>query len=175
MFRKEPEVRSQNSGFSLRTEKVYISIMRRMVLLLLVAGIGCGEDGAQAQPAPEPAAPVMVDFGKLAGWEFEQGAPMPEEIQALHGKRVEIKGFIYPLKNPRNMREFLFMKDRGTCCYGAGFQWTHILDVKIPPEREAIHYTTAPVTLVGTLRVIPRFIDGYPDSLYFLEVESHRK
>lgn len=138
--------------------------MRKLALLLLV---GCEEP-----PAPPP---PKADFETLAGWTFAAGSKPPGAIRALHATRVELRGFLYPTKEVRNLRSFILMKDRGTCCFGQKAQWTHFVEVTIPPEKEAIHYTTEPVTLTGTLRVEPRFLDGAPDGLYFMSAESHRK
>ena len=147
--------------------------MRRTAPLLLLLAACEPEPVAQASPAPS--VPVAVDFETLAAWAFVSD-DVPPEIAALDGMKVEITGFIYPPPNPRNLREFILMKDRGTCCYGPQTQWTHFLEVTIPEPVDPIHYTTEPVTLVGTLRVEPKFFeDKMPDGLYFLTAEAHRK
>lgn len=144
--------------------------MRRLAPLLLLLP-GCDPAPAvQATPAPP------ADFESLASWTFseEQRTP-PAPIAALHATKVEIRGFIYPPKNPRNLRSFLLTKDRGTCCYGQKAQWTHFIEVTVPEGVDPVQYTTEPLTVVGTLRVEPKFFGDAPDGLYFMDAEAHRR
>ncbi len=92
--------------------------------------------------------------------------PFPPEVQALHGKRVTISGFMQPMYvQEGKTREFFISRGGVGCCFADAPQQTEIVQVKLPPER------AVPVTNVarvwGTLEVKEELDQqGYPLSLY---------
>ena len=151
-----------------------------MALLVLAAGLSCnGESGSASADPPvkdtSPSGPQTLNFEMIANYNFLPGVAVPGEVKKLDGKRFEITGYIYPTRQTRNIREFILMKDRGTCCYGPKTQWSHFLQVTIPKDKDPISYTTDPVTVIGTFRVDPQVEDDWILGLYFLDVEEHRR
>ena len=145
--------------------------------MLLAAS--CGQE-AEPSPAkngdtsPKPQRPIKVDFEALAAWNFELGENTPEKVEKLNGNMVEITGYIYPTRQTRNIREFILMKDLGTCCYGPKTQWTHFLQVEIPKDQDPVNYSTDPITVTGKFRLEPEKEDGYIMGLYYLDATAHR-
>ena len=136
----------------------------------------CGREEPAAADTGKPdksTGPLKLDFEKLASYNYKPGTAVPDEIMALEGKKIQLTGYMYPTNKIRDLSKFIFMKDRGTCCYGSKAQWTHFLQVTIPKGKETINYSTDPVTVVGTFRVNEQVEDGYVLGLYDLAVESH--
>ena len=90
-------------------------------------------------------------------------------IRAAEGNRVEITGYLLPLKIEQGRtKEFLLMRDQSGCCYG-----------KMPVANEYLVASASsagipatldvPVTIRGTLRIAPLFVDGVLSQFYTLE------
>ena len=131
-------------------------------------------DARAAQPTS-----LRVTFAQLAAsplvapststdhdaWLKQLSAP----IRAAEGNRVEITGYLLPLKIEQGRtKEFLLMRDQSGCCYG-----------KMPVANEYLVASASsagipatldvPVTIRGTLRIAPLFVDGVLSQFYTLE------
>jgi hypothetical protein len=155
--------------------------MRWLFLLLPLIVAGC--DRADAQPnvskgtSTDTGAPqeiVRPKWDTLSGFDYTPRMTFPEGVRALHGKTIEIRGYLYPTRQTRDLREFILMRDPGTCCYGPNAQYNHFLLVKVVKGPGA-NYTRDPVTVTGTF-ILEEKIDGdYIDGIYSLEATEHRR
>lgn len=129
-----------------------------------------------------------VSFGVLASFEYDPlrvvdalqrdpKAPLPrqvpDKIAALDGTRAEVRGFMLPTRvENRRVREFLLVKNRLLCCYGAAVStndWIHVVvkpDVEVEPIQDVI------VTVKGELHVGEAIEDGVVMSLYRCSADS---
>jgi hypothetical protein len=116
-----------------------------------------------------------VAWATLADFKYEQRKPLPEQVVALDGKKVEIAGFIYKGSgNVRDIKEFILMRDAGTCCYGPQANYPHFVIVRVVAG-QGVNFTRDPIVVVGTLRVGEKWDGDYLDCIYELEAVEHRK
>ena len=134
--------------------------------------------GTGSRPVPngtattEPAQPLRLTFKKLGSWQFIEGkTPIPAEVRALDGKRVEISGFMWSNSRIQQLTEFILVQSLWSCCFGQVPDMNHFLEVKLPPGRWAEYYPH-PVTLTGKLSVGELWEGGHLRSLYRLEAEE---
>ena len=92
-----------------------------------------------------------VSFYALKAELGQPDEPTPEAI-AMNGKRVFIKGYMYPGGQGARIKRFVLVPDLGTCCFGGQPKLTHMIEVTLdgPP---GIDYTWRKRKLAGTLRV----------------------
>lgn len=152
--------------------------MRLMLLLLpLIAAAGCDRADAQSNGGnPQPAGDEVVrpHWDVFSGFEYARQMTFPEKLRALNGKTIEIRGYLYPTSRTRDLKEFILMRDPGTCCYGPNAQYNHFFQVKVLKGPGA-NYTRDPVTVVGKFILDERFDGDYLEGLYWLEATEHRR
>jgi len=63
---------------------------------------------------------TRTSFYEFRPGEAEQraGDPIPQEVQALDGSKVFIKGYMRPPSIRKNVRQFLLVRDSNECCFG---------------------------------------------------------
>jgi uncharacterized protein len=91
----------------------------------------------------------------------------PDEVLALNGETVRIKGFIYPMQNQERMAEFLFTALPPSCPYclpaGAGY----IIETQ---AKDPIRFTWDAVLLEGELEVL----EDNPYGLFYRLKDARR-
>lgn len=119
-----------------------------------------------------PGLDKVVTFDELTAWTYEEGLKgMPKRLKDLSGKKVLMVGFMLPIDEIRNIKEFLLVQSLWSCCYGQPPDIHGIVRVVMPKEKTT-DYFFDPVRIVGTFKVEATFIDGYCVDIYQLEVES---
>jgi hypothetical protein len=78
-----------------------------------------------------------ISYSELQPDPAEPGQQVPPSALALEGKRIFIKGFVYPGREKDGIRQFLLVRDQGDCCFGGNPKITDRIQV----------------TLVGPLRL----------------------
>lgn len=99
-------------------------------------------------------------------------APVPESAVALNGKQIFIKGYVYPGDQRRGLKQFVFVPDMGTCCFGGQPKLTDMIEVTLKdPNRVDFSYRKR--RLGGILRVDPQLkpISGLQGVYYQLEAD----
>jgi hypothetical protein len=78
---------------------------------------------------------------------------IPQDIRALNGKEVAIKGFMLPVKqHERRVTEFILLKNQGMCCFGKAPNVNEWVQVAVEGEGfKAV--LDQPVTIYGKLLV----------------------
>lgn len=99
------------------------------------------------------------------------GPPVPAAAQALDGKRVFIKGYVYPGAQTQGIRRFVLVRDNGTCCFGGALpKLNDMIDVTLAdPLRVA--YSTGVFRVAGTFRVQQTEAPGLGQVLYQLDAD----
>lgn len=115
--------------------------------------------------------PIEVDIAKLVAINYEEGKPLPQEIQDLDKKRVVIRGFMDPAQQtPDRLKSFRLVTD--SCgCVGKP-QVNHYVEVTLKDFDAAFQANI--VELEGVLSVGEVEEDGFVTSIYRLEATALR-
>lgn len=114
----------------------------------------------------------IVTFDELAGWPYEDGLKgMPKSVRELDGKRVLMTGFMLPIEEVQNIKEFLLVQSLWSCCYGQPPDINGIVRVVMPKGKTTDYYFD-PLKIIGRFKVESTVIDGYCVDIYQLHVES---
>lgn len=107
--------------------------------------------------------------------EIDLGDPVPNDIEALDGKSVFIKGFIRPdsVQFSKGVRDFLLVRDNNECCYGDANKVKYYDQLAVHVKDKAgIEVSRGLFRVHGTLHVVPGNAvrgPGYP--VFSLEAE----
>ena len=102
----------------------------------------------------------------------DSNEPIPAEAVALDGKRIFVKGYVYPGDERHDLQEFVLVPDMGTCCFGGTPKLTDMIEVKLaPPQR--INFSYRKRRLGGILHVDGKLkpISGLQGVYYRLEAD----
>jgi hypothetical protein len=107
----------------------------------------------------------------------DRGAPpaeIPRSATELEGKRVFIKGFMYPGPERSGIRRFILCRDNGTCCFGGVTpKLSDMVDVQLAGELKA-EYATRVTRVGGIFHVDPSSSGSGWDARYHLEADYIR-
>jgi hypothetical protein len=106
---------------------------------------------------------------------YEDGrlAPSPE-LKAVNGKKVYVKGYMYPTGQLTGLTQFTLCKDTGECCFGGQPKVTDMIQVTMKDGMTVNHRELILTGVAGTLRVRPKLDAGELVSLYTLEATHFR-
>jgi hypothetical protein len=96
---------------------------------------------------------------------------MPKKVKDLHGKKVLMSGFMLPIDEVRDIKEFLLVQSLWSCCYGQPPDINGIVRV-VMPKGKTTDYFFDPLKIIGTFKVEATSIDNYCVDIYQIEVES---
>jgi hypothetical protein len=114
----------------------------------------------------------ILPFDELTSWPYEDGLKgMPKRIKELSGKKVLMTGFMLPIDEVQNIKEFLLVESLWSCCYGQPPDIHGIVRV-VMPKKKTTDYFFDPLKIIGTFKVESTVMDGYCVDIYQLHVES---
>lgn len=114
----------------------------------------------------------ILPFDELSSWPYEDGLKgMPKRIKDLSGKKVLMTGFMLPIDEVQNIKEFLLVESLWSCCYGQPPD-IHGIVRCVMPKGKTTDYFFDPLKLIGTFKVESTVMDGYCVDIYQLHVES---
>jgi hypothetical protein len=147
-------------------------------IVLSLVGLVVGLSVASYVHATEvPAGAIRTSFQEFRPDERDElaGIPIPREVQALHGKRVFIKGYFRQDSSPvsRNVKRFLLVRDNNQCCFGDLSSVKYYDQVMVNlDDKLTTDYSTRLFRLAGTLRIEPLYlIPGSQRPVYYLEAD----
>jgi len=73
---------------------------------------------------------------------------LTEEIKALDGKRIKIRGYIRPSFKQTGIQKFILVRDNQECCFGPGAMLYDCMIVTLN-KAAATEFTTRPITVEG--------------------------
>ena len=79
--------------------------------------------------------------------EFERSKLTPE-ILKLHGKRIQIRGYIRPSFKQSGIEKFILVRDNQECCFGPGAMLYDCMIVRMT-KGTSTEFTTRPITVEG--------------------------
>jgi len=95
-------------------------------------------------------------YERVSFFALKSDSGKPDEPTArareLNGKRVFIKGYMYPDGQSARIKRFVLVPDLGTCCFGGQPKLTHMIEVTLDGP-SGIDYSMRKRKLAGTLKV----------------------
>jgi hypothetical protein len=61
------------------------------------------------------------------------GGMIPDSVKPFEGKKVFIKGYMYPIRQTHGLTRFVLCRDNGTCCFGGQPKLVDMVEVKVKP------------------------------------------
>ena len=114
----------------------------------------------------------ILPFDELTSWQYEDGLKgMPQRVKDLSGKKVLMTGFMLPIDEVQNIKEFLLVQSLWACCYGQPPDIHGFVRV-VMPKGKTTDYFFDPLKVVGKFRVEATVMEGYCVDIYQLECES---
>lgn len=131
--------------------------MSRMFFILVLVGLFAGVQTLQAQSDQEESLwktlskiTYKKEYDEFLGFKIDKPV-FSEQIHALDGKEVIVKGFIIPVEGYKSHKEFIFSAFPYSMCFfcgGAGPE--SVMEVE---ASEPVEYTAESVTITGILRL----------------------
>ena len=91
--------------------------MAGIVLAVIFWGVGAGRQFyIYATEVPEGY--ERISYADLQPQPDEPPDRVPPDAKALDGKKVFIKGYVYPGQRQYGITQFLLVRDQGSCCFG---------------------------------------------------------
>jgi hypothetical protein len=138
--------------------------------LFLVGGIA---RGAYVSITEVPEGYVSVKFQELQPDRMHPELPIPPSALELNGKKVFVKGYVYPDGQSSNIKQFVLVPDMGTCCFGGQPKLTDMIQVTLrDPLR--IEYSYYRRKLSGEFKVSARKkpVSGLDGVYYELDADG---
>ncbi len=114
-----------------------------------------------------------VSYTELQPDPTQAGQMVPPSALDLEGKKIFIKGYVYPGREKDGIRQFLLVRDQGSCCFGGNPKITDRIEVTlVDPLR--LKFQSRLHKVGGVFHVAPQTtaIDGAKGGvLYHLEAD----
>ena len=121
------------------------------------AGTSANPNGDSEPPPPldlpaDPSAIVEATFDHLKfdiepDAEFDEAMLTPT-IHKLFGRKIRIRGYIYPTLKKRGLKQFILVRDNQECCFGPGAALFDCILVHMT-EGNTAEYSIRPVAVEG--------------------------
>lgn len=145
------------------------------------------EGDQAAKPSPPETLAVVAENPTLLDKTFDDvkfdiepdspfdRAMLTDEIRALDGKRMRIRGYILPTAQKRGIKQFVLVRDNQECCFGPGAALYDCILVNMEPG-ETTEFSVRPVAVEGTFTVDEFFGPDkeIPLAIYRLKGDSVR-
>jgi hypothetical protein len=138
-------------------------LARAGLLLSAVSLVGGSVLHTMAYANEVPAGYARLNFTEdisKKGLVVENGylAPHPDVV-ALDGKKIFLKGYMYPTRQYEGIQSFVFCRDSGTCCFGGKPKVEDMIVVHLADDHTT-EYFPGLVSVAGTFELRKNFGDG---------------
>jgi hypothetical protein len=93
-----------------------------------------------------------IDYSILQPLPDEPPDRVPPDAKSLDGKKVFIKGYVYPGQRQYGITQFLLVRDQGSCCFGGNPKLTDRILVQLS-DPEGLAFSSKLFKLAGTFHV----------------------
>jgi hypothetical protein len=155
----------------------------RVLMVLGGTWLGCQQASVDAPagspsagPAPQRSVVTEATFDDLKFEMADQDQYVPAmltpKVQSLAGKRLRIRGYIYPTLKKKGLKQFVLVRDNLECCFGPGAALYDCILVHMNAGKTA-EYSIRPVAVQGKF-TLEEFLDydGTIRAIYRLDGES---
>ena len=94
---------------------------------------------------------------------------MPKWLTDLDGKRIRVRGFMYPPFQETGLRGFVLARDNQICCFGRNPKVYDLVAVTMRDGVTANYIANRPFDVVGVFRIDPAEDDGKLYGLYKID------
>jgi len=107
----------------------------------------------------------------------EEDRKFPDQIQALDGKKVALRGYMLPSdQDGDDVLSFLLLGDLLACCFGGAPRSDQWVNVEMAEGKTTEYYAFVPIIVKGEFKIeVIEDEAGYPAGCYRLEAESVEK
>jgi hypothetical protein len=139
------------------------------------APAGPAVTAAARTPHAKPKDGEVLEMGikDLGNFEYdpENGSPIPDDVKALNGCTVKLRGYMIPMDQAENISKFALVPSLFNCCYGQPPQIQHTIVVTCP-KGKAVNYYPDEIIVTGKLTVDVVKDDGFIVSIFAVETSS---
>jgi hypothetical protein len=102
---------------------------------------------------------------------FERSMLTPK-VQSLFGKRIRLRGYMFPTPQKRGIKQFVLVRDNMECCFGPGAALYDCVLITMAPGQTA-EYSIRPIAVEGEFRLEELLgPDGRPLAIYQMQGEA---
>lgn len=95
----------------------------------------------------------FTDHISKKGFVVENGYAMPHpDVMALDGKKVFLKGYMYPTRQTEGITAFVFCRDSGDCCFGGQPKVQDMIVVRMDGDKTT-EFANGLVSVAGTFKL----------------------
>jgi hypothetical protein len=143
------------------------------LVLNLVIGLGGATAHAVEYATEVPEGYQRISFVDLNPADRNAIAVPPPQALALDGKKIFIKGYVYPDGQSSGIKRFVMIPDLGTCCFGGQPRLTDMVLVTLRDPHRTV-YNQRKRKVIGTLTVNTdlRPVNGVNGVYYQLDAEG---
>jgi hypothetical protein len=122
-------------------------------------------------PDPDASGYIETTFDDLkfemTKTELFDRAMLTPKVNALMGKKIRVRGYIFPTLRKTGLNRIVLVRDNMGCCFGPGAALFDCILVTMAPGKTA-EYSIRPVAVEGTIRLeeLPGGPDGRPLAIY---------
>ncbi|MDQ3332697.1 MAG: hypothetical protein M3552_18965, partial [Planctomycetota bacterium] len=89
----------------------------------------------------------------------------PDWLRDLDGKRIRIRGFMYPAYEEM-LSAFVLTRDTGECCFGPKAKVYYLIGVRLKDGTKVRYVQNRPIDVEGTFHIQPVVSDGQWFQIY---------
>lgn len=150
-----------------------MNLSRLALLMLLLLGYttlaGCN-GSTMASPVSRVRESTFDDIKfDMEKTDAFQRSMLTPKIEDLFGKKIRIRGYIYPTLKKRGITQFVLVRDNLECCFGPGAALFDCILVHMKPGKST-EYSIRPVAVEGTFS-FEKFedFDGVTRAIYRID------
>lgn len=113
---------------------------------------------------------VVAPWEVLGSFEYVDGLDeLPEAVAALDGRTATMAGFLLPLYEYEDIKEFHLVASHWSCCFGVPAGLNGWVAVRLAPGHAGLPNTTDPIKVTGTFHVREEKEAGYVVAIYAID------
>lgn len=114
-----------------------------------------------------------ITLQKLGNFDYDsdKGGNIPDDVKALTGGVVKLRGFMLPLQQTDRITEFVLVPDLFGCCFGQPPSLQHTAVIRTPAGKSVAYYPDA-IVVTGKLTVKETTEEGFIVSVFQVDTTS---
>ena len=114
----------------------------------------------------------VLTFEEIGSWPYEDGLKgMPESVKKLDGIKVMMTGFMLPIDEVEDIKQFLLVQSLWSCCFGQPPDINGLVRVVMQGGKK-VQYQYDPLKVIGTFVIRPTYDDDYCVDIYTIKADS---